>query len=610
LKAVVRNVLVRGNQAVLTLNAGDSEIRATDSGPGTSTNLVDALVQVQGVCTTIFSDQRRLQGVELQVPGWAQVQISEVSKQDPFTLPASPVNELLKFHTGINGLHRVRVVGSVVHRLRDGSFFLEDGSGGILVQPAEKAAEVQVGSAVETVGFPSVAEKFPVLQEGLLRPLESGVPLTPAVLDPDAPLSADWHGRLVRLQGRVLSVSSRASEAFLLVQFGPHVIDAIMQRTPRCEPFPGITPGSTVTLTGVYAARVDDRQNVRTFQLLLRTPADITLVSRPSWWTAEDTLWVLGGVVVVLVSVLVWVGSLRRQVHQRTQELRQEIEERKRAQETLVQASRLAGMAEVATSVLHNVGNVLNSVNVSTGLLLDTVRQSKIANLSKAVKLMREHEGDLSRFLSADPKGKQLPTYLSQLAQHLVHERQLLDDELKCLSQNIEHVKNIIAMQQNYANVAGVTETVNACELVEDALRFNEGALARHDVQVVRQYDSSAPVITVDRHKVLQILVNLIRNAKYACDEANDHDKCLTVGVSNGHGRLGITVADNGVGIPEENLTRIFNLGFTTRKDGHGFGLHTSALAARDLGGRLFAESEGPGRGAVFTLELPLAPNG
>jgi C4-dicarboxylate-specific signal transduction histidine kinase len=412
----------------------------------------------------------------------------------------------------------------------------------------------------------------------------------------------------VRLQGRILNVSSRANEAFLLVQFGSHVIDAILQKNPGREPMPVLLAGSTVALTGVYAARLDDRQNVRTFQLLLRTPADIDLISRPSLWTAENTLWILGSVVAVLILVLVWVGSLRRQVHERTLELRQEIEERKRTQETLVQASRLAGMAEVATSVLHNVGNVLNSVNVSTGVLLDTVRHSKTANLSKAVKLIREHEADLARFFSADPRGKQLPTYLSQLAQHLVQERQSLAGELKCLSQNVEHVKNIIAMQQNYANVVGVTETVNASDLVEDALRFNEGALARHDVRVVRQYDSNAPAITVDKHKVLQILVNLIRNAKYACDEVGEEDKCLTVGVSNGHGRLGITVADNGVGIPPENLTRIFNLGFTTRKDGHGFGLHTSALAARDLGGRLSAQSGGPGRGALFTLELPLAP--
>jgi len=141
-------------------------------------------------------------------------------------------------------------------------------------------------------------------------------------------------------------------------------------------------------------------------------------------------------------------------------------------------------------------------------------------------------------------------------------------------------------------------------------LRMNSAALVRHQVQVIRDYDASAPHITVEKHKVLQILVNLIRNAKYACDESGRPDKHLTVRVTNGDGRVRIVLADNGVGIPPENMTRIFNHGFTTRKDGHGFGLHSGILAARELGGSLNAHSDGPGRGATFTLELPQQPNG
>ena len=136
---------------------------------------------------------------------------------------------------------------------------------------------------------------------------------------------------------------------------------------------------------------------------------------------------------------------------------------------------------------------------------------------------------------------------------------------------------------------------------------MNESALARHDVQLIREYAEALPEVTVDKHKVMQILINLVRNAKYACDDSGSTDKRMTVRIAHGEDRIKISVIDKGVGIPPENLTRIFNHGFTTRKDGHGFGLHSGALAAREIGGALSVQSDGPGKGATFTLELPLS---
>ena len=278
-----------------------------------------------------------------------------------------------------------------------------------------------------------------------------------------------------------------------------------------------------------------------------------------------------------------------------------------RIHKQLLEASRRAGMADVATSVLHNVGNVLNSINVSTSLLVQHTRQSKAAELSRVVDLLARHSADLGEFLTSDPKGRQVPRYLEELAAHLVGEKGRLMEELLSLTKHVEHVNTIIAMQQSYAGVAGVLETVPAAELVEDALRFNGEALARHGVGIVRQYGPRVPPVTVDKHKVLQILVNLVSNAKYACDEFGSLDRRLTVSVYSGQGKVKIAVEDNGVGIAPENLTRIFNHGFTTRKNGHGFGLHSAALAADELGGSLTAFSPGPGKGATFTLELPIS---
>ena len=292
----------------------------------------------------------------------------------------------------------------------------------------------------------------------------------------------------------------------------------------------------------------------------------------------------------------------------------QDVTEQKQAEQKLervhrqlLDVSRQAGMAEVATGVLHNVGNVLNSVNVASCCMADNLRKSKAGNVSKVVGLLREHQADLGVFLTSDANGKQIPGYLAQLAEHLAGEQARALKELAQLQKNIEHIKDIVTMQQSYARISGVTETVQVSTLVEDALRMNASALVRHDVEAIREF-AQVPPIAVEKNKVLQILVNLVRNAKQACDESGRPDKQITVRVANSDARVQISVADNGVGIPPENLTRIFNHGFTTRKDGHGFGLHSGALTARELGGSLSAHSEGPGHGATFTVELPLHP--
>jgi PAS domain S-box-containing protein len=274
----------------------------------------------------------------------------------------------------------------------------------------------------------------------------------------------------------------------------------------------------------------------------------------------------------------------------------------------LLDTSRQAGMAEVATGVLHNVGNVLNSVNVAANMLAERLRKSKITSVGRVAALMQEHAQDLGEFMTADPKGRLLPSFLEQLSAHLAAEQAAALEELSGLEKNIDHIKDIVAMQQSYAKVSGVTEKVNVLDLVEDALRMNDRALIRHDVKLVREYETTAAEITVEKHKVMQILINLVRNAKYACDESGVPEKRMAVRVAKEPERVKISIIDNGIGIPAENLTRIFNHGFTTRKNGHGFGLHSGALAAKEMGGALIAQSEGPGKGASFTLELPWQP--
>ena len=272
----------------------------------------------------------------------------------------------------------------------------------------------------------------------------------------------------------------------------------------------------------------------------------------------------------------------------------------------LVDASRHAGMADVATGVLHNVGNVLNSVSVSATVVSDRLRNSNVGDLRRATTMLREQNGHLAEFLTTDAKGKLLPEFLDTVADELVGEQAELIAEMNSVGQHIEHIKEIVAMQQNYAKLSGVFENLPPTELVEDALRLNIAAFERHHIELERRFDETTPKVCVDRHKVLQILINLLRNAKHAMEDVRDRERrmIITVGMASPE-RVKISVTDNGIGIPAELMKKIFNHGFTTKKDGHGFGLHSGANAAKEMGGTLTAHSGGPNQGAVFTLELP-----
>jgi len=193
------------------------------------------------------------------------------------------------------------------------------------------------------------------------------------------------------------------------------------------------------------------------------------------------------------------------------------------------------------------------------------------------------------------------------LSDHLGQEQAGMITELEGLMKNIEHIKEIVSVQQNVAKSAGFLEPVQLVDLMEQSLSVNSLSLQRHDVEMIRAYED-LPDISVDKHQVLQILVNLISNAKHAMKSVEKPSHTLTLRVGRdpeNPERIHMTVEDTGVGIPPENLNRIFSQGFTTKKDGHGFGLHSGALSAKLMGGDLILHSKGEGQGAIFTLRLP-----
>jgi len=314
-----------------------------------------------------------------------------------------------------------------------------------------------------------------------------------------------------------------------------------------------------------------------------------------------DAVKLLGGQLAVSLENALLYEKLEERVRQRTAELTA-------AQNELVASARQVGMAEIATNVLHNVGNVLNSVNISAGVVMNAMRGSKSRELGKVVQLVKEQGDDLARFFAEDKKGRLLPAYLERLAAALNDEQQGVMGELSRLMASVDHIKEIVAAQQSYARGSSLMEPTRIQDLVKDALRINEVALQRHRVAVVHDF-ADLPAFPIDKARVLQILVNLISNAKHAMHRTAQESAVMTLKTELVAGRLRVTVADRGEGIAPENLLRIFSHGFTTRKGGHGFGLHSSALAAKEMGGTLTARSPGVGQGAAFTLELPVNPS-
>ena len=282
-------------------------------------------------------------------------------------------------------------------------------------------------------------------------------------------------------------------------------------------------------------------------------------------------------------------------------------EDMKRLNQQLIDLSRLSGMSEIATSTLHNIGNVLNSVNVSVSVIEDIIKNSNVKKLIKLNRHIQDNAEKIPDFLVSDPKGNLILSYLDGLSNSLYVDHIQINDEIKNLQKNIQHIKDITVMQKDISGISGITEVININEIIDTAINIGCGLTKDMNFRIVKNENYNS-TIRINKSKLLQILVNMFRNAKEALQAKRDSiDKKIIIGVKKNSADeyIEIMVKDNGIGILKENLQKIFSMGFTTKISGHGFGLHSSALAAKELGGSLTAQSEGKEKGAIFLLKIP-----
>ena len=270
----------------------------------------------------------------------------------------------------------------------------------------------------------------------------------------------------------------------------------------------------------------------------------------------------------------------------------------------LLEASRRAGMAEIATNVIHNVGNVLTSVKVSVMHSDDICSSLNFEKLERVANLVEEHAND-ETFFQEGQRGSHIPTYIRELVNSYRVEQERVKKELADTRRHLDHICTIVAQQQRHATGAQVIEKVNLSDLISDAILMSSSSLKNHNIELVRHFKEGM-IVETDKHRVLQIIVNLLRNAKHACLDSNATPRRISVQATNtSTDNFSISVSDNGIGIAKENIVKLFTYGFTTREQGNGFGLHSCANSARELGGSLEVNSDGPGLGATFVLTLP-----
>lgn len=291
-----------------------------------------------------------------------------------------------------------------------------------------------------------------------------------------------------------------------------------------------------------------------------------------------------------------------------------DITKRKRAEQALaasrqemIHLSRQAGMAEVAAGVMHNVGNTLNSLNVGLTRIREDARSSWLIRLEQLAALLREHAGAMPRFLTEDERGRHIPRLLSMLVARLAEERRTLLSQAQDMGTHVARIKAVVRKQQQYIMNPDLAEPATLSSVVDDALQLCKVALTRAGIEVTRAHDSQV-VVLVDRHLLVQVLAHLIDNARDALEAVPEPDRRLTVGIHAAGDRACVEISDNGVGFDPAMTQRLFVQGFSTKPgDDHGFGLHNSATLLQAMGGTLHAHSDGPGRGATFTVELPVS---
>lgn len=563
MRGYLRRVYRENDWNHLEVATATSDFLAVLPATDDASTMVGSVVRVLGVCTAQADGQRKLTGIKLMVPGISYVQVDEPAPSDLFTaVPVRSLASLGQFETVQSFNRRLRVSGVVLKYSPGHSVQLEENGHSLLVL-SRGTAPLVPGERIEAVGFLGRQAGRVALREAVYRSLGPGREPEPRAYEPQDKPAVSLDGLLVTLSGTLIGSSRVGGLTQLTVQTPRTIFSAMLEPTPAEFSNPGL--GSRLALTGVYSLEYDEQGRPQNFVLRLRSPADIKVLETPSWWTRPRIMAFTGVLALGALLFSGWVTVLRRQVQQQTGQIRGQMEREVRLQSELARAGKLESLGLLAGGIAHDFNNLLTVLmgNISLIRLDDSLSEDSSRSLEQAEKATNRAR-DLTQQLLTFAKGG-----------------------------------------------APIRAAVSLPEVVREVAEF-----ALHGSKVRCQFDLPPNLwpANVDKGQIGQVVQNIVINAIQAMPEGGAIRFALSnceVGAEMRQvlapGRyVRIDFADQGPGISPDDLGRIFDPYFTTKKNGSGLGLATVHSIVKKHAGHISAESE-PGKGTIFHVWLPAA---
>ncbi len=283
--------------------------------------LVDSKVRLKGVAGAIFNSTNEWVGARLYVPAPAEFEILERPPADSFSIPATTVSSILRFNPNGSSGHRVRIEGIVTLQRPGKELFVQDATGNIGIL-TRQATGVRVGERVTVTGFPTIGEYTHILDHGVFDDLQSsGTPVSQVITAKQA-MTGEYNAALVKIDGVLIGRSRERADQVLTLQSGPVTFEARLESGPAALDF--LREGSHLRLAGVLVTEADETHVSRAFRILLASPADIAILSQPSWWTLQRLLVLVGCMGVLILGIVIWAGLLSRRVEDQSTSLDRE----------------------------------------------------------------------------------------------------------------------------------------------------------------------------------------------------------------------------------------------------------------------------------------------